>query len=57
MSGANTLPQFKGLEAESGDSPSSKQARAFRDEPAVRDGEAPEVGEPGVNPLISEEEE
>ena len=57
MSGANTLPQFEDFKAESGDSPSSQQARAFRDEPAVRDGEEPKTGEPGVNHLISEEEE
>ena len=55
MSGANTLPQFEDFKATDGDSPSSQQARAFRDEPAVRDGEAPKVGEPGVNPLVSEE--
>ena len=57
MSGANTLPQFEDFEATDGDSPSSQQARAFRGEPAMRDGEAPKTGEPGTNPLISEEEE
>ena len=57
MSGANTLPQFKNFQATEGDSPSSKQARAFRDEPAVRDGEKPETGEPGTNPLATGEEE
>ena len=57
MSGASTLPQFEDFEATDGDSPSSQQARAFRDEPAVRDGEAPNVGEPGVNPLVEDEEE
>ena len=57
MSGSDTLPQFEDFKAVDGDSPSSQQARAFRDEPAVRDGEAPKVGEPGVNPLMKDEEE
>ena len=54
MSGSRApgdLPQFEDMDAD-GDSPSSKQAREFRDEAAVRDGEAPDVGEPGVNPLV-----
>ena len=55
MSGSNTLPQFEDFKATDGDSPSSQQARAFRDEPAVRDGAEPKTGEPDVNPLVSEE--
>ena len=59
MSGSTApgdLPQFRKMKSD-GDSPSSKQARAFRDEPAVRDGEKPEAGEPGTNPLATGEEE